>query len=70
MKIINLHDIEQEALARKKSGASIMLDPDSMLRILAALREADSRAASGIGYIQWHGIIDVKDEPALRGVNG
>jgi hypothetical protein len=70
VKIINLHEVEKEALLCKRGKAAMSVEPDDMLRLLGALREANSRAASGIGYIQWHGIVDVKDEPAAGAVDG
>jgi hypothetical protein len=69
VKIINLHEVEKEALICKRGKAVMSVEPDDMLRLLGALREANSRAASGIGYIQWHGIIDVEGD-ALRGSGG
>ena len=69
MKIINLNDMERAALDCKRRNSPMAVEPEDFMRILAALREANSRAASGIGYIQWHGIIDVNEE-ALRGTSG
>jgi hypothetical protein len=69
VKIINLHEVEEEARTCLRGGVAMSFPPDDMLRILEALREANTRAASGLGYIQWHGIIDA-GEQAARGTSG
>jgi hypothetical protein len=71
MEILNLADVD--ALNRhRKPGERASISAGDLNRIVSALRDFNRRVPSGLGYFQWHGIIDMKraETDAKAGADG
>jgi hypothetical protein len=61
VEIVNLTEIDK-ILDGKEPDTLVRVRAAVLYRITAALRDVNSRMPSGLGYVQWHGIIDVKSD--------
>ena len=69
MEILNLADVD--ALnGNRKPGERASISAGDLNRIIAALRDVNHRVPNGLGYIQWHGIIDMKRPSKTDPVDG